>query len=50
MPCAVPTLWAPNSTIQFYPTYLNIEFNAADTPPTAGILHVAFIGYRIVNL
>jgi hypothetical protein len=47
LPC--PTLFAPNATIQFYPTYNNILFSGA-TPTTAGILHVDLIGYRIVNL
>lgn len=49
VPCAVPTLFAPNSTIQFVPTYNAIDFNGA-VPPTQGTLHVALIGYRIVNL
>ncbi len=49
VPCAVPTLWAPNAAIQFTPTYLSFTFDSG-TAPTAGILHVDFIGYRIVNL
>lgn len=49
VPCAVPTLWAPNGALVFTPTYNAIAFDA-DTPPTEGILHVDFIGYRIVNL
>jgi hypothetical protein len=49
LPCAVPTLWAPNSTLVFTPTYNAITFSAA-TPPTQGILHVDFVGYRITNL
>jgi hypothetical protein len=49
VPCAVPTLWAPNAAIQFTPTYLSFTFDGS-TPPTSGILHVDFIGYRIVNL
>ena len=51
IPCAVPTLWSPNSAIAFYPTYNNILFNAAAAVPTTqGTLHVDLIGYRIVNL
>jgi hypothetical protein len=49
VPLACPTLWAPNSAISLTPTYNNILFDAVE-PPTAGILHVDFIGYRIVNL
>lgn len=49
IPCAVPTLWAPNSALSFTPTYNRITFNGS-TPPTEGTLHVDFIGYRIVNL
>ena len=49
VPCAVPTLWAPNSAIQFFPTYLDLTWDGA-TPPTEGTLHLDLIGYRIVNL
>ncbi len=49
VPCAVPTLWAPNAAIQFTPTYLSVTWDSAD-PPTQGTLHVDLIGYRIVNL
>lgn len=49
VPCAVPTLWAANSTIQFTPFYHQITFDGG-TPPTEGTLHVDLIGYRIVNL
>jgi hypothetical protein len=49
VPCPIPTLWPPNSTIQFVPTYTALTWDSA-TPPTAGILHVDLIGYRIVNL
>jgi hypothetical protein len=48
-PLPMPTLWAPNSTIQFVPTYQNISFGGS-TPATAGRLHVDLPGYRIVNL
>lgn len=49
VPCAVPTLWAPNAAIQFLPTYNKFTWDSA-TPPTQGTLHVDLIGYRIVNL
>ncbi len=49
VPTPIPTLWSPNSTIVFQPTYLALTWDG-DTPPTAGILHVDLIGYRIVNL
>lgn len=47
----VPTLFAPNSNIQFIPTYEDIFFNAlAAVPATGGQLVVTLPGYRIVNL
>lgn len=49
VPCPVPTLWAPNTTINLVPTYLSFTWNSS-TPPTAGELHVTIPGYRIVNL
>jgi hypothetical protein len=49
VPCAVPTLWSPNSAIAFFPTYNSITWDS-QTPPTQGTLHVDLIGYRIVNL
>lgn len=49
VPCPVPTLWSPNANIIFTPTYLSFTWDGA-VPPTAGILHVDLIGYRIVNL
>lgn len=49
MPLPMPTLWAPNSVVQFVPTYNAITFNGA-TPPTQGTLWVTIPGYRIVNL
>ena len=49
VPCPVPTLFAPNSAIQFQPTYLSVTWDS-EVPPTAGVLHVDLIGYRIVNL
>jgi len=49
IPCAVPTLWSPNSAIAFFPTYNKLTWDS-QTPPTQGTLHVDLIGYRIVNL
>ncbi len=49
VPCPIPTLWSPNSTIKVIPTYLSFTWNSAE-PPTAGILHVDLIGYYIANL
>ncbi len=49
VPCAVPTLWSPNSAIAFYPTYNSLTWDS-QVPPTQGTLHVDLIGYRIVNL
>lgn len=48
-PLPMPTLFAPNATIQLYPIFNKITFNSS-TPPTQGNLHVDFPGYRIVNL
>lgn len=51
VPLPVPTLFSPNSTIQMFPTYENILFDAtAATPTTGGTLWVGLPGYRIVNL
>lgn len=47
--CAVPTLWSPNSTIVFTPTYWQLTFSSSPAP-TNGILHCSIPGYRIVNL
>jgi hypothetical protein len=49
VPCPVPTLWTPNSSILFIPTYLNFTWDG-DPAPTQGILHVDLIGYRVANL
>jgi len=49
IPCAVPTLWSPNSAIAFFPTYNKLTWDSV-IPPTQGTLHVDLIGYRIVNL
>lgn len=50
IPLPVPTLFAPNTTIQFFPTYENILFSAPAVPTTGGRLIVKLPGYRIVNL
>lgn len=49
VPLPVPTMFAAGATIQVFPTYNAITWDGA-VPPTAGILHVDLIGYRIVNL
>jgi len=49
IPLPVPTLFAPNTVIQFFPTYNNILFDG-ETPPTEGTLEVDLPGYKIVNL
>lgn len=50
-PLPVPTLFSPNTTIQFIPTFEDILFNTgAGTPTTGGELVVTLPGYRIVNL
>lgn len=45
----VPTLWAPNTSLNLYPTYLSLTWDSA-TAPTQGELHVTIPGYHIVNL
>lgn len=50
-PLPVPTLFAPNTVIQFFPTYENILFDPDPATPTdGGQLVVSLPGYRIVNL
>lgn len=49
LPLPKPTLFAPNTTIQFIPTYQDILFAGA-TPTTEGTLVVALPGYRIVQM
>lgn len=49
LPLPKPTLFAPNTTIQFIPTYQDI-FLAGATPTTEGTLVVALPGYRIVQM
>ena len=51
MPLPVPTLFTPNTVIQFVPTFNNISFDAnQDVPTTEGTLVVALPGYRPVNV
>lgn len=51
IPLPVPTLFAPNETIQFFPTFDAISFDAsAEVPTTQGQLYVTLPGYRIVNM
>jgi hypothetical protein len=52
IPLPVPTLFAPNTTIRFTPTFERIVFNqtAEQVATTEGILWVGFPGYKIVNL
>ena len=44
----IPTLFAPNSSLQFIPTYHDILFNGS-TAPTQGTLVVGLPGYRIAG-
>lgn len=52
IPLPVPTLFAPNTTIQIFPTYERIFFAAQSegVDTTGGALYMGFPGYRIVNL
>lgn len=51
IPLPVPTLFAPNTTIQFFPTFERIFFSSATQVNTdGGQLVIGFPGYRIVNL
>lgn len=51
IPLPVPTLFAPNTTIQFFPTFERIFFDpGAEVPTTAGQLVVGWPGYKIVNM
>lgn len=50
VPLPVPTVFAPNATPQFFPTFQNILFGTPAEPTTAGRLVVTLIGYRIANL
>lgn len=51
VPLPVPTPFAPNTTIQFFPTYERIFFDTdADEATTGGVLVVTWPGYKIVNM
>lgn len=52
IPLPVPTLFAPNTTVQIVPTYERIAFNTTQgqTATTGGSLWIGLPGYRIVNL
>jgi hypothetical protein len=49
VPVPVPTLWAPNTSVNLIPTYQGITWDSA-VPPTGGTLFVTIPGYHIVNL
>lgn len=51
IPLPVPTLFAPNETIQFVPTFNAVVFDdQAEVPTEEGLLYVTLPGYRIVNM
>ncbi len=51
VPLPVPTLWSPNSIIQFFPTYENILFSDdPEVDTTGGQLYMGLPGYRIVSM
>ncbi|MDP2607314.1 MAG: hypothetical protein Q8S00_32655 [Deltaproteobacteria bacterium] len=51
LPLPVPTLFSPNTVIQFFTTLEDIAFNATPGIPTeGGVLRVTLPGYRIINL
>lgn len=51
IPLPVPTLVAPNTVLQIFPTFERIAFDTgAAVPTTAGDLAISLPGYRIVNL
>lgn len=50
VPLPVPTLFAPNTTIRFTPTFENILFGTPEVPTTGGELYVGWPGYKIANL
>jgi len=49
VPLPIPTLFAPNETIQVFLTYEDITFDGS-TPPTSGLVRVSLPGYRVVNM
>ncbi len=49
IPLPARTRWEPNSTVQFFPTFENILFDATPAvPTTGGELVVAFPGFKMV--
>ncbi|HZJ67639.1 MAG TPA: hypothetical protein VFD36_29250 [Kofleriaceae bacterium] len=51
VPLPVPTLFAPNTTIQFFPTFERIFFSSEPgVPTTGGELVVIWPGYKIANM
>lgn len=51
VPLPVPTLFSPNTTIQFFPTFEDIFFDPdSAVVTTGGELVVTIPGYRIVNM
>lgn len=50
VPLPIPTLFAPNETIQMILTYEAIVFSGADVPTTQGTISATLPGYRIVNM
>jgi len=50
VPLPVPTIFTPNTTIQWFPTFNSIRFSDPTVAPTEGLLEVALPGYRIVNM
>lgn len=50
IPLPVPTMFAPNSNFQFFPTYERISFNTAAVATTGGRLVVTWPGYKIVTM
>jgi hypothetical protein len=50
VPLPVPTIFSPNTTIQFTPLFEDIFFAGPATPTTGGELVVTLPGYRIANL
>jgi hypothetical protein len=49
-PAPVPTLWTPNTVVNFIPTYERILFSTEEPQTTQGTLVVGLPGYRIVNM
>ena len=51
IPLPVPTMFAPNETVQFFATLNRVAFDAAAAiPTTGGLITVTLPGYRIVNM